>query len=75
MWWGERKPMTELKFGKQWDYKKDSELLTCPVCSIQTEFLYGEDTKDGGRKGCENCWKPSPKEGSKDDGTTDTSMG
>ena len=42
-------------------YKKTSGKMTCPVCGIEVDMLVGEDTKDGGRMGCDKCWRP-PKE-------------
>jgi len=30
----------------------------CPVCHGMFDYLVGEDTPDGGRIGCEKCWKP-----------------
>ncbi len=38
-------------------YKKQSDALACPVCGVEVEYLLGEDTDDGGKKGCEKCWK------------------
>ena len=42
-------------------YKKTSGKMTCPVCGVEVEMLVGEDTKDGGRKGCDKCWRPPQK--------------
>lgn len=33
--------------------------MQCPVCSGMFDYLLGEDTSDGGKLGCEVCWKPS----------------
>lgn len=40
----------------QWG--KESSDMECPVCHEVVPYLVGEDTKDGGKKGCEKCWKP-----------------
>lgn len=32
--------------------------IECPICNKMVEYLVGDDTKDGGRRGCEKCWKP-----------------
>ena len=32
--------------------------MECPVCHGMFDYLVGEDTPDGGRVGCEKCWKP-----------------
>lgn len=37
----------------------DSSKMECPICHGQFDYLLGDDTKDGGQRGCENCWKPS----------------
>lgn len=38
-------------------YQKEKATIECPVCRRQVEFLLGDDV-DGGRRGCEACWKP-----------------
>lgn len=38
--------------------------MECPVCHGKFDYLVGDDTNDGGVRGCEKCWKP-PKEGGK----------
>jgi len=40
------------------DYKKESEKMICPVCGSEVDYLVGENTQDGGRKGCEGCYRP-----------------
>jgi len=40
-------------------YKKESAKIECPVCHQEVDFLLGDDTPDGGKRGCEACWKPS----------------
>lgn len=40
--------------------KVEGTKITCPVCNQEFDYLVGEDTPDGGRKGCETCWRPSP---------------
>jgi len=32
--------------------------MECPVCHSMVDYLVGENTPDGGRQGCEKCWKP-----------------
>ena len=32
--------------------------MQCPVCKRWFDYLVGENTPDGGRMGCEACWKP-----------------
>lgn len=32
--------------------------MECPRCHSMVDYLVGEDTKDGGKQGCESCWKP-----------------
>ncbi len=32
--------------------------MECPFCRGKFDYLVGEDTPDGGRMGCESCWKP-----------------
>jgi len=39
-------------------YKKESSKIECPVCHQGVDFLLGDDTPDGGKRGCEACWKP-----------------
>lgn len=37
---------------------QNGSTMECPVCHGQFPYLVGEDTSDGGRIGCEGCWKP-----------------
>lgn len=39
---------------------KTSNKMICQGCHKEFDFLYGEDTQDGGKQGCEDCFKPSP---------------
>ncbi len=32
--------------------------MTCPACGVAVDFLVGETTQDGGKQGCERCWRP-----------------
>lgn len=32
--------------------------MQCPVCNQMFDYLVGDDTPDGGRRGCEGCYKP-----------------
>ena len=41
-------------------YSKTSEKMLCPVCGVEVDMLIGEDTQDGGKRGCEKCWRPAP---------------
>lgn len=45
--------------------------VECPLCHGQFDYLVGEDTPDGGKQGCESCWKPG--ELKAPDGAYDTS--
>jgi hypothetical protein len=35
--------------------------MTCKICGKEVDYLVGEDTNDGGKQGCEACWKPPQK--------------
>lgn len=37
---------------------RQSSNMECPVCHEFFDYLVGEDTPDGGRMGCEACWRP-----------------
>lgn len=37
--------------------------MQCPVCRGWFDYLVGDDTNDGGKRGCEGCWKPSQRGG------------
>ncbi len=39
----------------------ESSKTECPVCHGQFDYLVGDDTPNGGIRGCETCWKPSIK--------------
>ncbi len=43
----------------QTNTKMEGSKMECPVCHGMFDYLVGEDTPDGGRQGCEGCWKPS----------------
>lgn len=32
--------------------------MQCAVCGGMFDYLVGDDTPDGGVRGCEKCWKP-----------------
>lgn len=34
--------------------------IECPICHGQFDYLVGDDTPDGGKRGCETCWKAPP---------------
>jgi len=36
----------------------ESSKMECPVCRGRFDYLIGEDTPDGGRMGCETCYRP-----------------
>ena len=40
--------------------KQQTESLSCAICGKAVDYLVGENTADGGRMGCEECWKPAP---------------
>jgi len=46
-----KNPPIELNKGSQ---------MECPICHGMFDYLVGEDTPDGGKMGCEACYKPSP---------------
>ena len=47
--------------------------IECPVCKGIFDYLLGDDTPDGGVRGCEKCWKPSQKGGNNgNEGTNET---
>lgn len=33
--------------------------MQCSFCHEYVDYLVGEDTPDGGRRGCEGCYRPS----------------
>ncbi len=41
--------------------------MECPVCHGLFPYLVGEDT-DGGRMGCEDCWRPPRQQTRKEGG-------
>ena len=41
--------------------KPHGAMMTCPICGKEVDYLVGDDTEDGGKQGCEACWKPSKK--------------
>ena len=38
---------------------REGSKLECPICHNMFDYLVGEDTRDGGRLGCEADWKPA----------------
>ena len=38
--------------------KEGASSLSCPVCGKECDYLVGENSPDGGRQGCEGCWRP-----------------
>lgn len=38
-------------------FQVERTTIECPICHRQVEFLLGDDI-NGGRRGCEACWKP-----------------
>lgn len=48
-------------FGKERQsspYKAEGSKMQCPVCTQEVDYLVGDNTPDGGRQGCESCWRP-----------------
>lgn len=40
---------------------QEGSKMECPVCHGMFDYLVGEDDNNGGRMGCEGCWKPPTK--------------
>lgn len=51
VFWGKDRPVTPFK-------KQEGSKMQCPICTQEVDYLVGENTPDGGRQGCESCWKP-----------------
>lgn len=56
--------------------KPEGSKMTCKICGHDVDYLVGEDTNDGGRQGCEACWKPSKRGGNyvKETGETEKTV-
>lgn len=39
-------------------HKSEGSKMQCPVCTQMVDYLVGDNTPDGGRQGCESCWRP-----------------
>ncbi len=40
----------------------DCSHMECPVCHNYFDYLVGENTNDGGRMGCDGCYRPGKSE-------------
>ena len=50
----------------------DDNKMECPICHKFFDYLVGDDTHDGGKRGCESCWKPPVKQERVQHETTNT---
>lgn len=50
----------------------DDSKMKCPVCGKWFDYLVGDDTPDGGRRGCEGCWRAPKRPIRKEDVGDDT---
>ena len=55
--------------------RREEEKLICPICGNEVGYLVGDDTPEGGKRGCEACWKPSPKGGGHESRTEEAGYG
>ncbi len=51
--------------------KEGGSQMQCPVCNGWFDYLVGDDTPNGGVRGCEKCWK-APKEGVRHEAETNS---
>jgi hypothetical protein len=50
----------------------EKAFVECPICGTWVPYLVGEDTQDGGKKGCEADWVPRPKKENEETPTNET---
>lgn len=49
--------------------------LECPICHAQVPYLVGDDTPDGGKRGCESDWvRPTKPQTNNDEPSTEISF-